>query len=142
MRRGRRQIHGAKIKRPEDLAIAGIPRCADPDPVARVKKRGESQNEPARRARGDHNAVGVEIDIIPVAVHPGDPLAQCGQAKCDGIAQCTVRHCAGQRGSGPQGCAGSGLAHLHVDDVAAFGFRGGGGLHYIHHDKGIDLRPG
>jgi hypothetical protein len=38
--------------------------------------------------------------------------------------------------------AAAGLADLHVDDVAARLLGGAGGLHHVHHDKGIDLGSG
>ena len=136
------QIDGCKVQRLEDLAVAGITRCPDAHTVPGIKERGKRQDESARRARGDDHTVRVQIDIVPLPVHPRDPLAQRRQPQCDGIAKRALLHRGGQCGAGPFGRARAGLADLHMDDVAALRLGGGGGLHHIHHDKGIDLRSG
>jgi hypothetical protein len=42
---------------------------------------------------------------------------------------------------GSFGRASAGLAHFHMDDIAACLFGGAGSSHDIHHDKGIDYGP-
>ena len=135
----RGQAHGHQRQRAQDLAIAGIARLPQADPVPRIEQRREGQKEGPGRARRDDDAIGVQVDAIPSGIEPRDAMPQGWQAKRHGIAKGLVVHRPGQCGTRNRGGRAAGLAHLHMDDRAALLFQQARGLDDIHHDEGIDL---
>ena len=136
------QINRHQPQRPQNLPIRRVTRRADSHPIATVEQRRKGQQKSTRRARSDHHPLGVQIDIVPLAIKPCDPLPQRRQPKGHRIAQRRVLHGARQSLRCALGGTGSGLAYFHVDDVAACVFAAAGGLHHVHHNERIDLGPG
>ena len=117
----RRQVGGARleavlgaggdadrheVERLQDVAVGRIAGLADRHPVAALEEAGEGEDEAGRRAGGDDDAAGVEVDPVPVAVEPGDAGAQLGQPERHGVAERAALH---RRASAARAAAGAGV---------------------------------
>ena len=136
------QIDRHQSQRFEYLAIRRITRRADAYAITAIEQRCKCQQKAARRPRRDNDTLRVQIDIVPIAIHPGDPLSQRRQTQRYCIAQRSLLHFLGQRLHRPFGRTCSWLTNLHMNDVAPVLFCFSCSLHHVHHDEGIDPGPG
>ena len=68
--------HRLAAERGEDVAIGRIAGQRDRDAVARLEQREERQDEAGRRAGGDDDALGIDVDAVASAIVPRDARAQ------------------------------------------------------------------
>ena len=109
---------------PATLVAAGAAACAN----SPVKIGGQDcHSETSGAHTGDISAVMLR-DARPQLWHPQGHR----------IPQRTLSHVARQTIQCRFGRTRSGLPNLHMDDVTPRGFGLAGGLHHVHHDKGIN----
>ena len=106
--------------------------------VARIEHREKAQHERARRPHRDHDALGIEREVVAAPVVLGNGGAQRGAAQRLGVADPPALErtlCGSQHG---RGRAASGLADLEVDDIAPGGRVPIGARQHIHGDERRD----
>ncbi len=122
-----------------DVAIAGIAGLGHQQLIALIQQRQERQHEPGRRAGRDDHLGRRYVDVVGIAVMPGDPLAQRRDAERVGIAEQLpvdgglhrLPHHARRR------C--SGLSDFHVNNIVAFCDAFICRAHHVHDHERRDL---
>ena len=130
--------HGFEIERRQDVAVGGVARGGERDPIARLEGGKKRQLKGRRGAGRDDDVGGLDRDAVLFAVMAGDRLAQGRDAERVGIADavfgqgapCRVEHDFGRR------C--SGLADFEMDDRVPRRLALIGGAQDVHRDKGRD----
>ncbi len=127
--------HRLAAERGQDVAIRRIAGHRHRDAVARLEHREKGQDERARRSRRDHDPLGIHGAAISLAVMPGDPRAQRGNAQRRGIID-PPQFEGGVRGR-DRGLRRRrrGLPDFHVNDMAAGRLDPRRRRHHVHHHE-------
>ena len=81
------QIDGHEIEGQQDIAIGGIARCGERDPVTRLEGGEKTEHEGAGGARRHHHPPRIQIEAVAMAVMRRDRGAQGRDAERLGIAE-------------------------------------------------------
>ncbi len=133
--------HRLAAERGQDMPIRRIAGHRDRDAVARLEHRQKRQDEPAGRAGRDHDPLGIDRAAVSIAIMPGDPRAQRGNAERRGIIDppAVERGLRGRdRGLRRRRRR---LADFHVNDMAAGRLDAGRRRHHVHHHEGRNIAP-
>ena len=131
--------HRLAAERREDVAVGRIAGTGDGDPVARLEHGEEGEQEARRGAGRHHDAAGIDVDAVALAVVRGDAPAQRRDAQRFGIAD--PRGSQGRMGRGPRGRRRGRrrLADLHMDDSPARCFEPRRRRHHVHHHEWLHV---
>ena len=116
---GRRDQHRRRVDGGDEMPVAGIARVRHQDLVARLEQREAGQLQRGGRARGDDDAIGIEGQVLRLAVPVGDALTQRPQSVGLRVGDATLGGEA--RGGVADGRAGAEvrLADVQVDHAPA-----------------------
>jgi hypothetical protein len=126
-------------KRAQDVLVGGESGLRHDHAVARIEHREKAQHERARGAYRDHDALGIDREVVAAPVVLGDGGAERGAAQSLGIADPSALESTPRRGQhGPRRTA-TGLANLEMDHVAPGGRVPIGARQHVHGDERRDL---
>ena len=134
--------HRLAAERRQDMPVRRIARHRDRHPVARLEHRQKRQNESARRAGRDHDALGIDRTAVRIAIVFCDSRAQRGHAECGRIIDPRRIECRMRSRDRNFGRRRRRLPHFHVNDMAAGRLDAGRGRHHVHHHEGRNVAPG
>ena len=137
--RAGRDLHRHNVEGPQDVAVGGVARGGQRDPVPRLERRQEGQQEPGRGAGGDHDPIRRQAEAVALAVVLGDSPAQRRNPQGHRVADLLGLQRVPRRLDHPPWGGGRRLADLQVQHVAMGRLALGGGGHDIHHDEWRDL---
>ena len=133
--------HRLAAERGEDMAVRRIAGHGDRNAVARLEHRQERQDEAAGRAGRDHDPFGIDRAAVSIAVMPGDPRAQRGDAERRGIIDPpAIERGMCRRKRRPRRRRRR-LADFHVNDMAAGRFDARRRRHHVHHHERRNIAP-
>ena len=131
--RSARDLHHLTAQCRQDVAVAGIARAGDGDPVTGVEARQERQQEATRGPGGHHHVVGADVQTVAARIGPGDRLPQLRYTQRDGVPQ-LIGFQRGRRGRAHRfRGADTGLARRQVHQVAVGALALRGGQPHVHH---------
>ena len=134
--------HRLATQRREDMAVGRIAGHGHGNPVAGSEHRQKCQNEPARRAGGDHDPVGVDRTAVSILIMPADSGPQRGNAERRRIIDPGfIERRMGRRYRDLRG-RGRRLADFHMDHMPAGRLDARRRRHHIHHHERGDVAPG
>ncbi len=138
----RRDTDRHDIERLQDIAIRRVAGIGERHLVAGIERGEETEQERARRAGGDNDALDRHIDAVFVLVMTRDARAQHRHAEGFGIAQPLLRQRARRGVTHQLGRGRAGLSHFQMDGALRRICRGMiariGGAHHIHDDERRD----
>ena len=136
--RSGRELDRHEIERGQDIAVGGIARRRQGDPVAGLEGGKKRQDEARRGAGRDDDPRRIDADAVGVAIMPRDRLAQRGKAERLGIAERVLVERAPRRRAHGSWRRRSGLADLEVQHVGARGRALVRVAQHVHDDEGRD----
>ena len=132
-------VDNLTTERLKRIAVAGVARRRDDDPITDIERGEERSNERTRRADGEHQPIGIHLDAVPlvvVASNTGTELrrARSGRIPENVLVECTV---SGLDDPGRSRCGR--LTDLEMQHLTAGEFAFLRSSHDFHHEERGDL---